>query len=94
MEADASSTLNVLVVSHGGLIKELVSFFVRDLNCKIPSGGEGPKKSWKQTSPNAGISVYEINTKNGGKHDLKCIKFNDADHMRDLEVLEVSVYDR
>ena len=46
---------NVLLVSHGGCIRELIGHMLQDHSC---SGI--PIKSWQQVCPNTGITQFHI----------------------------------
>nr|KAG5706855.1 hypothetical protein BaRGS_004190 [Batillaria attramentaria] len=46
----------VLVVSHGGLLKELVTHFIEDFQCKVPGG----KSHALRICPNTGVSRFMV----------------------------------
>lgn len=69
----------VLVVTHGGLIKELVTHFIEDLNCKVP-GGKGHAL---RVCPNTGVSRFMVTL---SETDLQpavtCLLINDKEHLK------------
>ena len=80
----------VLVVSHGGLLKELFCHFVDDLGCKIP-GGRGYAL---QVSPNTGLSKFTVSISSGDELPrLTCLSIHDKDHLMyiDMEPVGKSV---
>ena len=83
---------DVLVVSHGGFLKEMIKHFMEDLGCKIP-GGKGHAL---RVSPNTGISKFTVTLSEGEeKPRLTCLSIHDKDHLlnKNLEPL-VPVLDR
>ena len=72
----------VLVVSHGGLIKEMMKHFIEDLSCKVP-GGKGHAM---RVCPNTGVSRFTVTL---GEADLRptvtCLLIHDKDHLRSLQ---------
>ena len=74
----------VLVVSHGGLLKELFCHFADDLGCKIP-GGRGYAR---QVSPNTGISKFTVSISSGDDElpRLTCLSIHDKDHLMYIDV--------
>ncbi len=68
----------VLIVSHGGLIKELILYFVDQLGCKIAGG----KNTLMRTPHNTAVSKFTISVGEGGDHPrLTCLYINDKDHL-------------
>ena len=81
----------VLVVSHGGLLKELVRHFVHDLGCHIPGG----ESQIMRVSPNTGLSKFTISLlEEDGRPRVNCLLLHDKDHLMNsgLEPLNVSIY--
>ena len=74
----------VLVVSHGGLLKELFCHFADDLGCKIP-GGRGYAR---QVSPNTGISKFTVSISKGDEDlpRLTCLSIHDKDHLMYIDI--------
>lgn len=70
---------DVLIVTHGGLLKELVAFFVDRLGCKIPGG----TRYAQQVSPNTGISKFTVTLSEGENDEpcLTCLTIHDKDHL-------------
>ncbi|GFT90025.1 fructose-2,6-bisphosphatase TIGAR [Nephila pilipes] len=79
-DADSGPTLmaNILVVSHGGWLRELFRHFVEDLECSVPGG-------WKQAlriSPNAGLSKFTVSLEEHGGHPkIICLQIHDKQHL-------------
>ena len=70
---------DILVVTHGGPIRELVKHFRNTLGCQIP-GGEG----YTQNVPNTGISRFTV-TLGDSENDpprLTCLTIHDRDHLQ------------
>uniref|UniRef100_A0A646QJ07 Fructose-2,6-bisphosphatase TIGAR n=1 Tax=Hemiscolopendra marginata TaxID=943146 RepID=A0A646QJ07_9MYRI len=79
-EVDVSPALtaNVLIVSHGGLLRELIRHFVEDLGCTIP-GGKGQAF---RISPNTGLSKFTVSVlENDEKPKVICLLIHDKDHL-------------
>ena len=84
-DGDNGPTLlgEVLVVTHGGWLKELLTYFVEDLGCKVP----GKKKHALQISPNTGLSKFTVAIGQEGElPKLTCISIHDKDHLVGYEV--------
>ena len=83
----ASYNPDVLLVSHGGLLKEMILYFVDELGCELPGG----KDALIRTPYNTSISKFTVDLEDDcrPKH-VHCILLNDKDHLvgHDLEVLE------
>ena len=79
----------VLIVAHGGLLKELVGYFIDELGCKVPGG----KKNALQVSPNTGISKFTITLGSVGElPKMTCLSIHDKDHlMEEAQALEKPV---
>ncbi|KAK7107141.1 uncharacterized protein [Littorina saxatilis] len=72
----------VLVVSHGGLIKELVAHFIEDFNCKIP-GGKGHAL---RVCPNTGVSRFTVTVDDlDCRASVTCQVIHDKDHLHTLQ---------
>ncbi len=81
----ASLSPDVLLVSHGGLIKEMVLYFVEELGCELPGDRET-----LLISPNTGVSKFTVDlADDGNPKKVSCILLNDKDHLleQDLEAL-------
>lgn len=80
-ENDCSPDLagNVLVVSHGGLLKELVRYFLEELGCSLPGG----KKQAMRISPNAGLSKFTVSVGDDDSERPKiiCHQIHDRHHL-------------
>ena len=83
---------DVLVVTHGGLLKELVSHFVDNLGCKLPGGAGNAAGYPQQVSPNTGISKFTISLSEAENDQprITCLNFHDKDHLINEDVAEAS----
>ena len=73
----------VLLVSHGGLIQQLITYFIDGLGCKIPGG----KKHALQVSPNTGLSKFTVALEPGMERPvIICLSIHDKDHLVGAEV--------
>ena len=73
---------NVLLVSHGGWIRELIGHMLQDHSC---SGI--PIKSWMQVCPNTGITQFHISVYRLGDIRLasaECVLFQCKKHLEEL----------
>ena len=69
---------DVLVVTHRGLMKELITYFLDELHCKISGGRKGVMRP----CPNTAISKFTVAL--GEKDDLPtvtCLYLYDHDHL-------------
>ncbi|KAJ8315691.1 hypothetical protein KUTeg_007841 [Tegillarca granosa] len=72
---------DVLVVTHGGLLKELIRHFVEDLDCKIQNKNHALK-----ICPNCSISKFFVTLQDvSDTPDINCILLHDRDHLLDLD---------
>ena len=79
------NTPNILIVSHGGFIKESIRYFVETLNCKIT----GNKSLAFKVCPNCSISKFSVQLDEfTEKPSLTCITLHDKDHLIGLEMPE------
>ena len=76
-ELSAPIIADVLLVSHGGLLKEFTSYFMQTLECKIPGG----KRLSMQISPNTGISKFIVTLTDGGLPRVTCSLFHHKEHL-------------
>jgi hypothetical protein len=74
---------DVLMVSHGGLIKELVKFFVEKLACRMPDGF----RSALRICNNCSVSKFLISVQNVDHTAPKvtCLFFNSKEHLLGLD---------
>jgi len=93
---------NVLVVSHGGFISQLLGHFADDFNCCLPGGA----KITSTVTPNAGLSRFFVTvtqSDNGDRSNrteyagklvwVRCVALHDKDHLAndvDVEPLPTS----
>lgn len=71
----------VLVVSHGGLLKELVAHFIEDFQCKVPGG----KSHALRICPNTGVSRFMVSlSEDDGQPTITCLLIHDKDHLRSM----------
>lgn len=69
---------NVLVVSHGGLLREMMRHFIENLGCSLP-GGKGQAL---RLSPNTGLSKFTVSiTDLNEKPKIICLLIHDKDHL-------------
>ena len=94
---------SVLVVTHGGLIAEILSHFLNDLNCSLP----GRQNAVDRTTPNAALSRFSVRLpcsedfpEGQGEGDewtpvhVSCLTLHDVDHiLHDADVLPISTHD-
>jgi hypothetical protein len=76
-EVDSFLSANVLVVSHGGLLRELIRHFVEELGCGVP-GGKGQAL---RISPNTGLSKFTVTADEKEKPRIICLSIHDKDHL-------------
>ncbi|GIY12028.1 fructose-2,6-bisphosphatase TIGAR [Caerostris darwini] len=79
-DADSGPTLtaNILVVSHGGWLRELFRHFVEDLECSVPGG----RKQALRISPNAGLSKFTVSLEEHDGHPkIICLQIHDKQHL-------------
>jgi hypothetical protein len=70
---------NVLVVSHGALLRELLKYFVYDLRCEIPHD----HSILKQVPVNTALSKFtvQISSQENELPNLTCHLFSDKEHL-------------
>ena len=75
-----SQLANVLIVSHGGVIRQLLLYFVDDLESKFPSGAN---RQLRIVSPNTGISKFKIviNEETKLPAFIECICLHNTEHL-------------
>lgn len=75
-----SQLANVLIVSHGGVIRQLLLYFVDDLESEFPSGAN---RQLRFVSPNTGISKFKIVINEDTKlpEFVKCICLHSTEHL-------------
>ena len=75
-----SQLANVLIVSHGGVIRQLLLYFVDDLESEFPSGAN---RQIRFVSPNTGISKFKIviNEETKLPEFVKCICLHSTEHL-------------
>ncbi|ESO89104.1 hypothetical protein LOTGIDRAFT_56344, partial [Lottia gigantea] len=72
---------DILIVSHGGFLKEFIRHFIEDLHCKIPGG----KCYALRVGPNTSMSKFTVSFENGcDKPVVTCLLIHDKDHLRNL----------
>ncbi|XP_066264832.1 fructose-2,6-bisphosphatase TIGAR-like [Branchiostoma lanceolatum] len=75
----------VLLVSHGGTIRELFRHLIDDLGCRVKS-----KRFAMQISPNCGISQFVVQLREGGKRPvLSCQFLHDKSHLENVVDFEL-----
>lgn len=79
------SLADVLVVSHGGLIKELLLHLVDDLDCKVPGG----RNLVTRIGPNCSISKFTVYIHDASeKPVLTCNVLYAKDHLYENETFQ------
>lgn len=70
---------SVLVVSHGGLLMELLAYFVKELKCKLSES----QRARFRIIPNAGVSRFVVQVGDGTKAFPKviCLSVFETDHL-------------
>ena len=79
-----SQLATVLIVSHGGVIRQLLLYFVEDLESDFPSGSN---RQLRFVSPNTGISKFKIfiNEETKLPEFVKCICLHSTEHLTKFE---------
>lgn len=79
-EKQRSQLANVLIVSHGGVIRQLLLYFADDLESEFPSGAN---RQLRFVSPNTGISKFKIviNEETKLPEFVKCICLHSTEHL-------------
>ena len=74
---------SVLVVTHGGLIQQLIRHFMEHLECVIPAG----KRYALQTTPNTGVNKFSVSLLSGEASNARidCLAIHDKDHLLNEE---------
>ncbi|XP_041354977.1 fructose-2,6-bisphosphatase TIGAR-like [Gigantopelta aegis] len=73
----------VLVVSHGGLLKELIRHMIEDFKCRMP-GGKGHAL---RVGPNASLSKFTITVDEvSDKPIITCLRLHDKDHLLSMDI--------
>lgn len=73
---------NIILVSHGGCLRELVRYFIEELDCKIP----GSMGHALRVSPNTGVSKFTVTfSDTDEKPKVTCLLIHDKDHLMDNE---------
>lgn len=71
----------ILVVTHGGWLKELFRHFIEDLNCKIPGG----KSHALRVGPNASVSKFTVSITDPYEvPSVTCLLLHDKDHLFEI----------
>lgn len=73
---------NILVVSHKGLIREMLRYFCCELGCPLPRRS-GRRTNWN--SPYTGVSVFKISIERTkdllDDIHMECLMLNDNSHL-------------
>ncbi len=81
-----ASSVKILVVSHGGLIKELLCYLAQDRNCRMPN------EKYKQISPNTGVTRIMLKLSSDRKLlGLECLELHAKDHLHGTDDIGVNV---
>ncbi|XP_069138546.1 uncharacterized protein [Argopecten irradians] len=85
MDGLPPTVADVLIVSHGGFIKEMIRYFVENLGCKIPGG----KSHALKVCANCSLSKFTVTVHNISESPtVSCISINEKDHLREVDVTE------
>ncbi|XP_060069697.1 uncharacterized protein LOC132549755 [Ylistrum balloti] len=85
MDGMPPTVADVLIVSHGGFIKEMIRHFVENLGCKIPGG----KSHALKVCANCSLSKFTVTVHNVSESPtVSCITINERDHLREVDVTE------
>ena len=84
LESVPTNVADILIVSHGGYIKETMRYFVERLDCKIP----GMKGHAYKVCPNCSVSKFVISLDHSGNPSLTCITIHDRDHLISLDITD------
>jgi len=100
---ECPASANVLVVSHGGFISQLLGHFADDYQLRVPGGGA---KVTATVTPNAGLSRFWVSVdEDAGRGSdgeskagrklvwIRCVALHDKDHLAndvDVEPLPMS----
>lgn len=69
---------NILIVSHGGFLRELLRYFIDELDTAVPGG----KAQAFRTCPNTGISRFTVSIQStDDKIRVTCLEIHDKDHL-------------
>lgn len=91
IEASPCPPKNILLVTHGGVIREFMRFFRDSLKCQLPEGVKEPLI----VTPNTGINVFRIFYKLNSRQDAfgdqntalllnaDCLRIHDTTHLKD-----------
>ena len=66
----------VLIVSHGGVIREIMKYFRDKLKCKFPKG-----VSPTVITPNTSLNEFKITFGKSGLISAECLKIHDIQHL-------------
>lgn len=66
----------VLLVTHGGVIREFFRFFRDSLRCQLPSESEPYR-----VTPNTGVSTFRISYRSGKLVSAECLQIHDISHL-------------
>ena len=82
LDGNPPTIADVLVVSHGGLIKELFKYFSEELDCKLPGG----KHVALRICQNCSISKFIVSLSSVSESpSINCIFLNERDHLQGMD---------
>ena len=75
---------NVLIVSHGGVLRQLLTYFFDEVASDFPAGS---RRKLELVSPNTGVSKLEIflNLQTNLPAFVKCTCLHDAEHLKEVQ---------
>jgi len=79
VQSTETEAVRVLVVTHGGWIREMLSLFENKLSCKFPL--EYGTKCHQRLTPNTGIARFVVSFLNGIIIDFHCLELHKKDHL-------------
>lgn len=87
-----SNGSRVLIVSHGGVIREMIKYFRDRLKCQFPKGS-----SPTVITPNTSLNEFKLIYGKKGLISAECLKLHDIQHlskdMKDLALSEEQIND-
>ncbi|KAK3096558.1 hypothetical protein FSP39_001288 [Pinctada imbricata] len=82
-DCESHLAADVLLVSHGGFIKELLKYFTQDLGCELPGGNNLAFRICQ----NCSISkfIVSMSQNNLKLPSIKCLYLNEKNHLKGME---------
>ena len=86
LQIEGEKQPQILVVSHGGLLRELFSVIFEELKCELPS--QCQPGDYKILAKNTSWSRFDLDVSMQGDfkiQNLICTELNNAKHLEDIE---------